>query len=66
MMALLDVTVFVRTARVGLATVETVVAQQTVIAPGEVFGVVEFVHGGRETVGLMRHRHATQLPQRRL
>ena len=63
MMPLLHVPVFVRAARVGLATLETVVRQQAVESLRELFGVVELVHGGTQTVGLMGPGHAPQLPQ---
>ena len=63
MVALLDVAIFVRAARVGFASLETIVVQQTTVAARKVLGMVELLHGRREAVGLMRHRYPTQLPQ---
>ena len=60
---LLDVAVFVRAARVGLASLQPVMAHQRCVARREGLGVIEFVHGRAQAVGLVTVRHATQLPE---
>ena len=50
-MALLDIPVFVRTGRVGLARLQPVVPHQRLVAIREIFRMVQGMDGGTETVG---------------
>ena len=62
-MALLDIPVFVRTDRIGLARLQPVMPHQGFIALGEVFRMIQRMDGGTEAVGYVGLGHATQFPQ---
>jgi len=61
--ALFDIAVFVGAARVGLAPLDAVVAQQGAVALGELLRVAEFVHRGAQAVRLVSLGDTPQLPQ---
>ena len=57
---LLDVAVFLRAVRMGLARLQAVVSQRGVVAVGEFLGVLQLVHRRTQAIGLMGAGHATQ------
>jgi len=63
MVTLLDVSIFVGPACLGLFPLETVVTKKRLVGAGELLGVLDFLDGGAEAVGLMSTRYATELPE---